>query len=88
MALRALWFFGFIPEKLISTTIDDSEFLKGSPADELWLMQFIIADVKKFKAPTKYAGWKADQILCESFNLKEFKKIELSRILYANHMEM
>lgn len=57
---------GFIPENML---------LEKENEDEVWFMQFIVADVKKFKLDKKYSGWRADQLLCYPIQSRDMKEM-------------
>lgn len=65
---------GIIPGKLVTHKFKKGT-LKGVSRDELWVMQFIPTDIKKFIVPERYAGHTVEQILgggprvseCEEF---------------------
>lgn len=65
---------GIIPQDLITTKIEAGSF-KGGPGDELWRMMFVPVDVQKYRVPPEYAGYRADQILCEGPRLDECEGI-------------
>lgn len=56
---------GFIPGVL----------LEKFNEDEVWIMQFIVADVKKFKLDKRFSGYRADQLLCSSISPDELKEM-------------
>ena len=64
---------GIIPQDLITTKQDFTG--KEYPADELWVMEFAPVLVKKYKVPSKYGCYRADQILTGGPHVSECEEI-------------
>ncbi len=65
---------GVVHQNLITT--QGRGVLKGGPGDELWLMNFIPVDVRKFRVPPEYGGWRADQILTSGLSVRGLEEIK------------